>query len=95
MIGQSAPIALDVTLVGTFLQLLGVFVGSVVVYQALRGYRRNDSRAMLFLGLGLLVLGPVHFALALSTDGSVVAALTVEIMDVLGLGLILYSLTWA
>lgn len=76
--------------------LAGVAVGSVVVYQALRGYRRNDSRPMLFLGVGLLLLGPVYFLLLVAPSlGPFSTGLAQQLLDVLGLGLILYSLTRA
>lgn len=76
--------------------LAGVSVGGLVVYQALRGYRRNDSRPMLFLGVGLLLLGPVHFLLlVVPALGSFSTGLTQQLLDVLGLALILYSLTRA
>lgn len=95
IVGQSVNVALDVGFVRIVFRLLGIAVGSVVVYQALRGYRRNDSRAMLFLGVGLFVLGPVHFAVTLVPGRLAVVALGIEALDVLGLALILYSLTRA
>jgi len=49
--------------------LLAISVGSVVLglvigYQAYRGFRRNDSRAMQFLSLGLILLTAVPFTLS-------------------------------
>ena len=38
--------------------LLGAYVG----YQAYRGYRRNDDRAVLFLGLGIVLVTTVRVA---------------------------------
>lgn len=95
VVGQIVQFSLDVGVVEALLQVFGIVVGSVVVYQAVRGYRRNDSRAMLFLALGLLALGPAHFALELVPGGLVFVALAIEVLDVLGLLLILYSLTRA
>jgi hypothetical protein len=95
VVGQIVQFTFDVGVVESLLQVLGIVVGAVVVYQAVRGYRRNDSRAMLFLGLGLLALGPVHFALELVPGGLVLVALAIELLDILGLLLLLYSLTRA
>jgi hypothetical protein len=40
--------------------LLGLFIG----YQAYRGFRRNDSRPMQFLSLGLILLTAVPFTMS-------------------------------
>lgn len=51
---------------------LGVSIGSVILgliigYQAYRGFRRNDSRSMQFLSLGLILLTAVPFTLSFAT----------------------------
>jgi len=95
VVGQIVQFTFDIGVVEVLIQLLGVLVGSVVVYQAVRGYRRNDSRAMLFLALGLLILGPIYFGVALVPGRSALAGLVNQLLDIVGLGLILYSLTRA
>lgn len=40
-------------------ELVGVALGLFIAYQAYRGYKRNQSRPMLFISLGfILILGP-------------------------------------
>lgn len=92
---QAVEVALDVRTLQLLILLTGIGVGGLVVYQAYRGYRRNDSRAMLFLAIGLLLLGPVHFALALLPVGPFPTSVAQQLLDVLGLAGILYSLTRA
>lgn len=92
---QAIEFAFDVRTAQLVVLLAGIGVGTLVVYQALRGYRRNDSRAMLFLAIGLLLLGPVHFALALLPLGPFPVGAVSQLLDVLGLLGILYSLTGA
>lgn len=88
-------ISVGVETVQLVVVLAGLAIGGLVVYQALRGYRRNDSRPMLFLGLGLLLLGPVHFVLLLASLGPASLGATQQLLDVAGLVLIFYSLTRA
>lgn len=95
VVGQAVQFTFDIGMLEALLQVLGVLIGSVVVYQAARGYRRNDSRAMLFLALGLCALGPIHFAVALVPGFPVLTTLANQLLDVIGLLLILYSLTRA
>lgn len=71
----------------------------VIVSQAVRGYRRNGSRPMLFLALGIVLLTIVPTVVTIvgarlynaRTVGLVVSPLTNSI-KVLGLGSIVYSL---
>ncbi|QPV65026.1 hypothetical protein I7X12_04355 [Halosimplex litoreum] len=50
---------------GAVLVSLGSTVlGLVVGYQAYRGFRRNDSRSMRYLSVGLVLLTAVSFSLA-------------------------------
>lgn len=95
VVGQIVQFTFNVGALEALLQLLGIAVGSIVVYQAARGYRRNDSRAMLFLALGLAALGPVHFVVALVPGFPVATSLANQLLDIVGLVLILYSLTRA
>ncbi|WP_136601474.1 DUF7521 family protein [Salinigranum halophilum] len=71
----------------------------VIVSQAVRGYRRNGSRPMLFLALGIVLLTIVPTVVttvgarlySARTVGLVVSPLSNSI-EVLGLGCIVYSL---
>ncbi|MFC7214784.1 hypothetical protein ACFQO4_11935 [Saliphagus sp. GCM10025334] len=44
-------------------QIVSVLIGVFIAYQAYRGYRRNDSRPMLFLALGFVLVLAVPFSL--------------------------------
>lgn len=73
--------------------LLGVFIA----YQAYRGYRRNDSRPMLFISLGFVLALAVPFALLLVTVAVPgvpvwVVGLVTQAAEVLGLSCIVYAL---
>lgn len=76
--------------------LLVALLGTVIAVQAYRGYRRNDSRPMLYLsvGLSLLTLVPFLANVALATAGvdRVVVALAENFARLLGLVAITYSL---
>jgi len=88
--------------------LLAAALGSVVLglvlgHQAYRGFRRNDSRPMQFLSLGLILLTAVAYTLAfagtlLIREGVVPLAyqrpltLFVRLIQFVGLGFITYSL---
>ena len=74
--------------------------GAFVAYQAYRGYRRNESRPMLYLAIGILLLTavPVGVDYALVTltaaaDGEVLLAITAA--HLAGVVSILYALTRA
>jgi DNA-binding transcriptional ArsR family regulator len=58
----------DLSTLLTAVTLVGIVLGLIVGYQAYRGYRRNDSPAMFWLALGLvlLVVVPLPLSLALS-----------------------------
>ena len=80
--------------------LLTAVVGGFVAYQAYRGYRRNDSRAMLFLAVGILLLTTVPFVLKqplvlLSLMTTAEAELTAQTCRVGGLVAVLYAFTGA
>lgn len=51
----------DVPLWIATMPLVTALVGSFVAYQAYRGYRRNGSRAMLFIGIGVFLLAIASF----------------------------------
>jgi hypothetical protein len=75
-------------------------VGFFVTYQAYRGYRRNDSRPMLFLGVGICLITTVSFVVSTllvrplgASDG--VAILTWTAFNVAGLAAIFYAFTGA
>lgn len=76
--------------------LLVALLGTVIAVQAYRGYRRNDSRPMLYLAVGLALLTLVPFLLnvALATAGAdrVAIALAENVARLLGLVAITYSL---
>jgi hypothetical protein len=82
--------------VGFLTALLAVFVA----YQGYRGYRRNDSTAVLSLSVGVLFLTALPFAVSESlslvsvfSDAQVI--LVVQFLKVVGLGTVLYALTRA
>ncbi|MCU4925084.1 hypothetical protein OB905_03660 [Halobacteria archaeon AArc-dxtr1] len=91
---DEAPL-LDVLTVGTL--FLVALVGTVIAYQAYRGYRRNDSSSMLYLAIGLLLLTAVPFLLnvgltTLVGTNRVATALLENVSRLLGLLTIMYSL---
>ncbi|WP_227354323.1 DUF7521 family protein [Haladaptatus salinisoli] len=74
--------------------------GAFVAYQAYRGYRRNESRPMLYLavGIALLTVVPVGVDYALvaltgATDAEILLPVTVA--HLAGVAAILYALTRA
>jgi len=79
-------------------ELVGAVLGIVIAGLAYRGYRRNDSRPMLFVSLGFalalgipLVLTVVY--LALPVDGWQVAMqLVTQTVEIAGLLCIIYGL---
>jgi ABC-type glycerol-3-phosphate transport system permease component len=86
--------------VTTVTALLTAVVGGFVAYQAYRGYRRNASRAMLFLAIGILLLTTIPFLLKqplvlLSYMTTVEAELTAQTCRVAGLLTVLYAFTGA
>jgi hypothetical protein len=86
--------------VATLARALTAAVGLFVAYQAYRGFRRNDSRPMLFLGVGIFFVTTVSFALSTLAVGEfdapdAVAVLTWTVLEILGLAAIFYALTGA
>ncbi|WP_408958021.1 hypothetical protein [Natrinema sp. 74] len=71
--------------------------GTVIAYQAYRGYRRNDAPSMFYLALGLLLLTLCPFLLNVSVTSllspdRVVIALLENVSRLVGLVAITYSL---
>jgi uncharacterized membrane-anchored protein len=84
----------------TVTALLTAVVGGFVAYQAYRGYRRNASRAMLYLAVGIVLLTTAPFVLKqplvlLSLASPAEAQLTVLTCRVAGLLTVLYAFTGA
>lgn len=83
--------------------IASVVLGLIIGYQAYRGFRRNDSRSMQYLSLGLIFLTAVPFTL--SFTGTLVMRVepelaayqqelffAVRIIQFVGLAFITYSL---
>lgn len=78
-------------------QVLSVILGVVIAYQAYRGYHRNESRPMLFLALGFILVLAAPFSIfvlyALFSGIPVTAVIVAsQISQVTGLAAILYAL---
>ncbi len=76
---------------------LVALVGTIIAYQAYRGYRRNDATSMLYLSVGLLLLTLCPFlanvALTTLTNAANVVTVFVEnLCRLAGLLVIMYSL---
>lgn len=84
--------------------LVATGMALVVIFQAYRGYRRNDSRPMLYLAIGLACLTVIPFAISLliSSVGPAVGfgpreygflvPLATRAVEIVGLTVLLYSL---
>jgi hypothetical protein len=79
-------------------ELVGAALGVFIAYLAYRGYRRNDSRPMLFVSLGFtlvlvvpLALTLVYLALPVS-GGRVALQVVVQTLEIAGLLSIIYGL---
>ena len=96
----ASEVGLYLTLFGA--TLLAGLLGLLVVVQAYRGYRRHDSSRMLYLAVGFAFLTILPFTAALI--GATVAPVRQEVttlpvmqlinrtFEIVGLGIILYSL---
>ncbi|WP_425606548.1 DUF7521 family protein [Halomontanus rarus] len=78
-------------------QILSVIIGVFIAYQAYRGYRRNNSRPMLFIALGFTLVLALPFCIFLLygiLPGIPVTAVIVtsQLSQVSGLVAILYAL---
>lgn len=86
----------DATLLPMGTALATAVVGAFVAYQALRGYRRNASRVMLALAVGIVLLttAPVAVRLGLELLGlldGVGRALVAQTIRIAGLVAVLYA----
>lgn len=79
-------------------ELVGAALGLYIAYLAFRGYRRNDSRPMLFISLGfVLVLGvpvlvlPLFYLLPFVGNGPVLQAV-IQTFEIAGLLCIIHAL---
>lgn len=54
--GGAEGIAVSTQALLTGYELVGAVLGVFIAYQAYRGYRRNDSRPMLFISLGFILI---------------------------------------
>jgi hypothetical protein len=86
--------------VPTLARALTALVGFFVAYQAYRGYRRNDSRPMLFLGVGIAFVTTISFVVSTlvarplgASEG--LAVLSWTLANVVGLAAIFYAFTGA
>ncbi|MFD1563290.1 hypothetical protein ACFR99_07000 [Haloarchaeobius amylolyticus] len=86
--------------VTTFVQatdVLSALIGLFIAYQAYRGYRRNDSRPMLFIAIGFALTLAVPFLLllfyvVLPFVSESLAAVLSQTSQLCGLVVILYAL---
>jgi len=81
------------------MSLVSALVGLLIAYQAFRGYRRNDSRPMLFIAVGFALTVGLPFVLLgpmLLLKGNPAAATVFVLLSngstLVGLGCILYAL---
>ena len=91
---DEAPLFELLTVASLFLVAL---IGTIIAYQAYRGYRRNDASSMLYLAAGLLFLTLCPFLInvtvttALEMD-QVVTVFLENVSRLVGLVAIMYSL---
>lgn len=80
------------------INLVVAVLGFLIVYTAYRGYRRNESRPMLFIAIGFVLAIGIPFILFpvvlldLSRTLAVVVTLVQNVATLLGLSCILYAL---
>lgn len=84
----------------TVVRAVTALVGFFVAYQAYRGYRRNDSRPMLFLGVGIGFVTTVSFVVSTLVArplgaSDALAFLSWTCANVVGLAAIFYAFTGA
>lgn len=94
-----AATTLSEKLLFLFPGVVGV-VGLFVAYQAYRGFRRNASRPMIYLAIGIILLtaAPAALSIGLSAGTTIPDAMTlllVTISHLTGVGAILYALRGA
>jgi hypothetical protein len=84
--------------IGQVLSLLSLLVGLGIFGLALSGYRRNDSRAMLALGSGIVTLTVVSTVVTLLTArafGVAMVPVSNGATELVGMCLILYAIVLA
>ncbi len=79
------------------MQILSVVIGVFIAYQAFRGYQRNESRPMLFIAIGFVLVLAVPFCLfvlygVLSVIPMTAVIVGSQLSQVSGLLAILYAL---
>jgi len=81
------------------INVVAALVGLLIAYQAYRGYRRNDSRPMLFIAVGFTLTVGLPFVMAVPTlllsaypTAATALVLLSDISTLVGLGCILYAL---
>ena len=84
----------------TVVRAVTAVVGFFVAYQAYRGYRRNDSRPMLYLGVGIAFVTTVSFVVSTLVvrplgASDALAFLSWTFANVVGLAAIFYAFTGA
>ncbi|MXV63856.1 hypothetical protein GS429_17660 [Natronorubrum sp. JWXQ-INN-674] len=91
---DEAPLFELLTVASLFLVAL---IGTIIAYQAYRGYRRNDATSMLYLAVGLLLLTLCPFLINVTittvvSPGQVVTVFFENVSRLAGLLAIMYSL---
>jgi hypothetical protein len=86
------------------LTLVAIVMGLYIVFQAYRGYRRNNSQRMLLLAIGFAFLTVIPFVLSLVVTAigqqvgfsphvyTAYIPIVSRALEICGLGIILYSL---
>lgn len=77
--------------------VVGALLGLFIAYQAYRGYRRNQSRPMLFISLGFILVLGVPFTLfivflVVQTVPQTGFAALIQVSEIVGLTCIIYAL---
>ena len=85
-----------VSTLAVLFQVVTLLVGTFVAYQSYRGYRRNDSRAMLALALGIVLLIPVAYTAnfllgTLGTFTAIQSELVFQTISIFGLIVVFYG----
>ncbi|MFC7079689.1 DUF7521 family protein [Halorussus caseinilyticus] len=88
-----------VRILSQILSIATALVGLLIAYQAYRGYRRNDSRPMLFIAIGFTLTVGLPFVMVIpalvlsqSAFAATAIALLSDLSTLVGLGCILYAL---
>lgn len=81
------------------LNIVAAVIGLLIAYQAYRGYKRNESRPMLFIAIGFTLAVGLPFVMLIPTlllSGNAIAAgalaILSDISSLVGLACILYAL---